>query len=132
MCTVHSRSADSHSIESYWRVVCTTLIITASRIGSTVVETTRSEFLLTLLAFCKTNDESSKTNNHASMLVVNLHGISGIPIRGCRIGMQGPQLCAKPRHFCKLDVATSRMAFLDLNLHVLQVATPNSNFEVFI
>ena len=31
--------------------------------------------------------------------------------------MQGPKLCAKPRHFCKLDVATSRMAFLDLNLH---------------
>ena len=26
--------------------------------------------------------------------------------------MQGPQLCAKPRHFCKLDVATSRMACL--------------------
>ena len=48
-------------------------------------------------------------------------------IRGCQIGMQGPQLCAKPRHFCKLDVATSRMAFLDLNLHVLQVAISNSN-----
>ena len=47
--------------------------------------------------------------------------------RGCQIGMQGPQLCAKPSHFCKLDVATSRMAFLDLNLHVLQVATSNSN-----
>ena len=30
-------------------------------------------------------------------------------------------------HFCKLDVATSRMAFLDLNLHVLQHATSNSN-----
>ena len=29
--------------------------------------------------------------------------------------MLGPQLCAKPRHFCKLDVATSRMAFLDIN-----------------
>ena len=28
--------------------------------------------------------------------------------------MQGPQLCAKPRHFCKLDVATSRMAFQTL------------------
>ena len=41
--------------------------------------------------------------------------------------MQGPQLCAKPRHFCKLDVATSRMTFLDLNLHFLQVATSNSN-----
>jgi hypothetical protein len=39
--------------------------------------------------------------------------------RGCQIGMQGSQLCAKPRHFCKLDVATSRMAFLDLNLKLL-------------
>ena len=29
--------------------------------------------------------------------------------RGCQIGMQGLQLC-------KLDVAASRMAFLDLNL----------------
>ena len=54
--------------------------------------------------------------------------IKGIYVfRGCQIGMQGPQLCAKPSHFCKLDVATSRMAFLDLNLHVLQVATSNSN-----
>ncbi len=48
-------------------------------------------------------------------------------IKGCQIDMQGPQLFAKPHHFCKLDVATSRMAFLDLNLHVLQVATSNSN-----
>ena len=48
-------------------------------------------------------------------------------IRGCQFGMQGPQLCAKPRHFCKVDVATSRIAFLDLTLHVLQVATSNSN-----
>ena len=47
--------------------------------------------------------------------------------RGCQIGMQGPQLCAKPRHFCKLDMATSRMAFLDLNLHGLKLATSNSN-----
>ena len=47
-------------------------------------------------------------------------------IRGCQIGVRGPQLCAKPRHFCKLDVATSRIAFLDLNLHVLQVAPSNS------
>ena len=47
--------------------------------------------------------------------------------RGCQIGMQGPQLCAKPRYFCKLDVATSGMAFFDLNLHVLQFATSNSN-----
>ena len=39
---------------------------------------------------------------------------------GRQIGMQGPQL------FRKLDVATSRMAFLDLNLHVLKVATTNS------
>ena len=54
--------------------------------------------------------------------------IKGIYVfRGCQIGTQGPQLCAKPSHFCKLDVATSRMAFLDLNLHVLQLATSNSN-----
>ena len=54
--------------------------------------------------------------------------IKGIYVfRGCQIGMQGLQLFAKPSHFCKLDVATSRMAFLDLNLHVLQVATSNSN-----
>ena len=50
----------------------------------------------------------------------------GMYVRGCQIGMQGPQLCAEPRHFCTLDVATSRMAFFDLNLHVLQVATSNS------
>ena len=48
---------------------------------------------------------------------------------GCQIRMQGPQLCPEPRHFCKLDMATSRMAVLDLNLHVLQVATSNSNKE---
>ena len=48
-------------------------------------------------------------------------------VRGCQIGMQGPQFSAKPRYFCKLDLATSRMAFLDLNLYVLQVATSNSN-----
>ena len=48
-------------------------------------------------------------------------------IRWCQIGMQGPQLCAKPRHLCKLEVATSRMAFLDLNLHVLEVAASNSH-----
>ena len=41
---------------------------------------------------------------------------------GCQIGMQGP-LCPEPRQFCKLDTATSRKAFLDLNLHVLQLAT---------
>ena len=51
----------------------------------------------------------------------------GLGSRGCQIGMQGPQLCAKPRHFFKLDVATSRMFFLDLNLHVLQVATSKLN-----
>ena len=44
-------------------------------------------------------------------------------IRGCQIGMQGPQLC-------ELDMATSRMAILDLNLqHVLQVATSNQTIE---
>ena len=36
-------------------------------------------------------------------------------IRGCQNGMQGPQLFAKPCHFWKLNMATSRMAFLDLN-----------------
>ena len=51
----------------------------------------------------------------------------GVPIRGCQIGMQGPQLFAEPRHFCKLDVATSRIACLDLNLNVLQVATSSNN-----
>ena len=62
-------------------------------------------------------------------LVCTLCTISfvGMQPRGCQIGMQGPQLCAEPRHFCKFDVATSRMAFLDLNLHVLQLATSNSN-----
>ena len=34
--------------------------------------------------------------------------------RGCQIGMQGSQLCAKPSHFCKLDMATSRMDFITL------------------
>ena len=33
--------------------------------------------------------------------------------RECQIGMQGPQLFPEPGHFCKLDVATSRIAFLD-------------------
>jgi hypothetical protein len=28
--------------------------------------------------------------------------------------MQGPNLCTKLRHFCKLDVATSKNTFLDL------------------
>ena len=46
---------------------------------------------------------------------------------GGQNGMQGPQFCAKRRHFCKVNVTTSRMAILDLNLHVLEVATPNSN-----
>ena len=45
----------------------------------------------------------------------------------CQIGMQGPQLYAKPRHFCKSDVATSIMAIVELNLHGLQVDTSNSN-----
>ena len=48
-------------------------------------------------------------------------------IRGCQIGIQRPQFCEKPRHFWKLDMATSRMAFLDLNLHCLQLAPSNSN-----
>ena len=56
------------------------------------------------------------------MEIVSIYLKESMHIRGCQIGMQGPQLFAKPRHFCKLDEATSRMAFLDLNLHVLQVA----------
>ena len=40
---------------------------------------------------------------------------------GCQIGVQGPQLYVKPRHFCKLDVATSRIAFLDLNLQIKEL-----------
>ena len=47
--------------------------------------------------------------------------------RGCQIDMQGPQLCAGPRHFYKLDVPSSRIAFLDLKLLVLQLGTSNSN-----
>jgi len=50
-----------------------------------------------------------------------------LAIRGCQIGLQGPQLFAEPRLFCKLNVAFSRIAILDLNLNVLQVATSNSN-----
>ena len=57
---------------------------------------------------------------HCIFSPVNKHSMY---VRGCQIGMQGPQLCAKPGHFCKLDVATSRMAFLDLNLHGIQLAT---------
>jgi hypothetical protein len=55
--------------------------------------------------------------------------VSSTYIRGCQIGMQWPQLCAKPRHFGKLDVATSRIAFLDLNIHVLQVVTRIQTIE---
>ena len=40
--------------------------------------------------------------------------------------MQVPHLFAKPGHFRNLDVATSKKAFLDLQLHVLQLATSNS------
>ena len=58
---------------------------------------------------------------------IKIHTSVCMQARGCQIGMQGPQLCTKPRHFCKLDLATSRMAFLDLNLHILQLATSNSN-----
>ena len=62
------------------------------------------------------------------MTSLAFHRFLRLQTRGCQIGMQGPQLCAEPRHFCKSDVATSRMAFLDLNLHVLQLATSNSNY----
>ena len=66
--------------------------------------------------------------NYGQIKVSNFHEFyflkeHSIDIRGCQIGMQGPQLCAKPHHVYKLDVGTSRMAFLDLNLHVLQPAT---------
>ena len=37
-------------------------------------------------------------------------------VRGRQIAMQGPQLCAGPCHFCKLDLPSSRLAFLDLKL----------------
>ena len=41
--------------------------------------------------------------------------------------MQGPNFCAKPFHFCNLDVAKSRKVFLDiLKLHVLQLANLDS------
>ena len=42
----------------------------------------------------------------------NFQILNTIITRGCQIGMQGPQLCSEPHHFCKLDMATSRMAFL--------------------
>ena len=60
-----------------------------------------------------------------SYLWINVEG--SMLVRGCQIGMQGPQLCAGPRHFFKLDVPSSRLAFLDLKLHVLQLGTSNSN-----
>ena len=44
-----------------------------------------------------------------------------------KIGMQGPHLCAKPRLFCNLDVATSKIVFVDLKLYVLELAS--SNFQ---
>ena len=42
--------------------------------------------------------------------------------KGCKLGgvksecKAHPHLCAKPRHFCKLVVATSKKAFLELKL----------------
>jgi hypothetical protein len=63
---------------------------------------------------------------HAGFFILSMKWKFDINTRGCQIGMQGPQFCAKPCNFCKLDVATSRIAFLDLNLHSLQVATSNS------
>ena len=47
-------------------------------------------------------------------------------IRRCQIGLQGIHLCSKPRLFCNLNVATYKNAFLNLILHVLQLATSNS------
>ena len=46
------------------------------------------------------------------MPLYNLELLTCMYNRGCQIGMQGPQLCAKPHHFFKLDVAIARMAFL--------------------
>ena len=42
--------------------------------------------------------------------------------------MQGPHIFSKTRYIQKLDVATSKKANLDLNLHALrlQLATSNS------
>ena len=36
----------------------------------------------------------------------------------CQNCMQGPQLCAEPPHFCKSNLATSRMAFLDNIIYI--------------
>ena len=65
-------------------------------------------------------------NLKISLSLRNLENCQDPQNRGCQIGMQGLKLIAEPPHFCKLDVATSRIAFLDLNLNVRQVATSNS------
>ena len=65
-------------------------------------------------------------NNHKNetaplRFYVFVIGRDCVYIRGCQMSKQGPQLCVKPCHFCKLVVATSRMALLDLNLsHQIQ------------
>ena len=76
--------------------------------------------------YCHVQQSIKKSNHKRLHELISICTLHFMYIRGCQIGMQGPQLCAEPRHFCKLDVATSRIAFLDLNLHVLQVAPSNS------
>ena len=43
--------------------------------------------------------------------------------------MQGPYFSAKPRHFCNLDVATPKKAYIDIKLHVLQLTTSIHKIE---
>ena len=87
------------------------------------------------MTFCSNSKDKEKNiprEQHINFNFIEIFGLHGMAncfdvfIRGCQIGMQGPQLCAEPCHFCKLDVATSRIAFFNLNLHVLQVAPSNS------
>ena len=48
-------------------------------------------------------------------------------LRGVKSAFKDPSFALmKPCHFIKLDVAASRIASFDLNLHVIQVATLNS------
>ena len=75
----------------------------------------------------ETDQNRLSKGNYHNFILCSMNSLICMLLRGCQIGMQGPQLWAKPHHCCKLDMATSRMAFLDLKLHVLQVATSNSN-----
>ena len=82
-----------------------------TKMGRKIMKTNKMEYNIT------------EWNGHPIKQIILPYVVS----RGCQIGMQGPQLCTEPRHFCKLDVATSRMAFFRPYLHVLQVATSQSN-----